>query len=99
MDEHAGEAAFDAALARRVCGGDRAAEAILCARLVPRVRAYGLRRTRDPALAADLAQHVAVIVLEALRAGKVDDVDRLAAFVFGACKNTLPRFNQRAAVT
>ena len=79
----------DAELARRVTAGDRDAEGALCERLVPRVRAYGLRHLRDDAAAADLAQHVAVVVIEALRAGKVEDPERLAAFVSGACRNTV----------
>ncbi len=79
----------DAELARRVSSGDRDAEATLCERLLPRVRAYGLRHLRDEAAAADLAQHVAVVVIEALRAGKVEDPARVAAFVSGACRNTV----------
>ncbi len=84
------DAIEDAALARRVAGGrDRTAEAELCRRLVPRVRAYGLRHLRDAATAADLAQHVVVVVIEALRAGRVEEPERLAAFVMGVCRNTL----------
>jgi RNA polymerase sigma-70 factor (ECF subfamily) len=84
------DAGDDAELSRRVAGGqDPAAEAELCRRLYPRVRAYGLRHLRDGAGAADLAQTVLVVVIETLRAGKVDEVDRLAAFVMGVCRNTL----------
>ena len=80
----------DATLARRVvCGGDRAAEAELCRRLLPRVRAYAFRHQRDHVAVADLAQQVMVIVIEALRAGRVDEPERLAAFVMGTCRNTL----------
>ena len=80
----------DAELAHRVAGGrDPAAEAELCRRLHPRIRAYGLRHLRDPAGAADLAQTVLVVLIQALRAGKVEEVDRLAAFVMGVCRNTL----------
>lgn len=84
------DSAEDAALARRVTADrDAEAEALLCRRLFPRIRAYGLRHLRDDAAASDLAQHVLVIVVEALRAGRVDDADRLAAFVMGACRNTV----------
>ena len=84
------DSAEDAALARRIATGvDAEAEADLCRRLVPRVRAYGLRHLREDAAAADLAQDVVVTVLEALRAGRVTDVDRLAAFVMGTCRNTV----------
>lgn len=81
----------DAALARRVGaagGGDPAAEAELCRRLLPRVRAYGLRHLRDRAAAADLAQQVLVAVLQALRAGRLEEPGRLAAFVAGIARNT-----------
>ncbi len=90
MDARESDAAEDAALARRVIAtADTEAEEALCRRLFPRIRAYGRRHTRDDAIAADLAQHVLVVVLEALRAGKIDDVDRLASFVMGTCRNTL----------
>jgi RNA polymerase sigma-70 factor (ECF subfamily) len=80
----------DAALARRITAGrDVGAESLLCRRLFPRIRAYGLRHLRDDAAASDLAQHVLVIVVEALREGRVDDSDRLSAFVMGTCRNTV----------
>ncbi len=80
----------DAALARRITADrDATAEALLCQRLFPRIRAYGLRHLRDDAAASDLAQHVLVIVVEALRAGRVDDAERLSAFVMGTCRNTV----------
>jgi RNA polymerase sigma-70 factor (ECF subfamily) len=84
------DARIDADLARRIADrADRDAEAELARRLLPRVRAYGLVHLRDEVAAADLAQHVAVVVIEALRAQKVDDVEHLAAFVSGACRNTV----------
>jgi RNA polymerase sigma-70 factor, ECF subfamily len=77
-------------LARRiVMGRDSAAEALLCHRLFPRIRAYGLRHLRDGAAASDLAQHVLVIVIEALRSDRVSDTNRLASFVMGTCRNTV----------
>lgn len=80
----------DAALARRIAiDRDSPAEALLCGRLFPRIRAYGLRHLADKAAASDLAQHVLVVVLEALRAGRVDEPERLAAFVMGTCRNTV----------
>jgi RNA polymerase sigma-70 factor (ECF subfamily) len=80
----------DAALARRVIAErDPAAESELCRRLYPRIRAYGRRHLRDDASAADLAQQVLVVLIEALRAGKVVEVDRLPAFVMGVCRNTV----------
>jgi RNA polymerase sigma-70 factor (ECF subfamily) len=82
--------AEDAALVRRIAaGGGADAEATLCRRLFPRIRAYGLRHLGDHAAAADLAQHVLVVVIEAMRAGKVDEPERLPAFVMGTCRNTV----------
>jgi RNA polymerase sigma-70 factor (ECF subfamily) len=80
----------DETLARRIATDhDAEAERLLCRRLFPRIRAYGLRHLRDDAGAADLAQHVLVVVLEALRAGRVEDPGRLPAFVMGICRNTV----------
>jgi len=79
----------DARLARRISEGrDAGAEALLCARLFPRIRAYGLLHLRDSDDAVDLAQYVLVVVIESLRARKVRDLDRFSAFVSGTCRNT-----------
>jgi RNA polymerase sigma-70 factor (ECF subfamily) len=83
------DAADDAALARRVVAGERDAEAELCKRLLPRVRAWGLKHLRDETAALDLGQHVVIAVLEALRAGRVIEIDRLGAYVLGTCKHVL----------
>jgi RNA polymerase sigma-70 factor (ECF subfamily) len=84
------DSAEDAALARRIVAArDPEAEASLCRRLFPRLRAYGLRHLRDEAAAADLAQHVLIVLLESLRAGRVEDPDHLAAFLMGTCRNTV----------
>src|SRR5262245_31368947 len=95
MDAHA-DAAEDAALARRIAGGaDRDAEHRLCARLFPRVRAYGLRHLAgDEAAASDLAQQVLVTVIESLRSGRVTEPERLAAYVMGTCRNTVLAFRK-----
>ena len=87
-DDH-DDPAIDVLLARRVVDGDRAAEAELCRRMLPRIRAWGMKHTRDEAAANDVAQHAMVSVLEALRAARVVEIDRLGAFVIGTCKNTL----------
>jgi RNA polymerase sigma-70 factor (ECF subfamily) len=79
----------DAALAGRIAREDRDAEAALCTRWWPRVRAYGRLHLRDEDEALDLAQHVLVVVIDALRERRVEDVARLAAFVSGTCRNTL----------
>jgi RNA polymerase sigma-70 factor, ECF subfamily len=80
----------DAVLARRIAANlDPSAEAQLCRRLLPRIRAYGLCHLRDEAAASDLAQQVLVVVIEALRANRVEDPERLAAFVMGTCRHTI----------
>ncbi len=82
--------ADDAALARRIAaarpGTDAAAEAELCRRFAPRIRLYGLRHLRDSHAAADLAQQVLMLTLEALRSGRLRDPEQLVSFVFGTCR-------------
>lgn len=84
----------DGALARRIAEAgaavpDSAAETELYRRLAPRVRLYGLRHLRDRQAAADLVQQVLLMTLERLRAGKVREPERIASFVFGACRMTV----------
>ena len=76
----------DAALAPRIADGDRDAEAELCRRMAPRIRLYGLRHLRSPSAADDLVQQVLLKVLEALRAARLKDPDKLAHFVLGTCR-------------
>jgi RNA polymerase sigma-70 factor, ECF subfamily len=93
-------------LARRIAlGGTGArepeAEAELCRRFAPRVRLYGLRHLRDEDAAQDLAQHALLVVLEAIRAGRLESPAHLAAFLFGACRNlvsSMRRGERRAAI-
>jgi RNA polymerase sigma-70 factor, ECF subfamily len=74
----------DAELVRRIgCGNDGEAEAELFRRMVPRIRLYGLRHLRDQHAAEDLAQQVLITTLEALRAGRLREPQKLAAFVLG----------------
>lgn len=83
------DAKEDEALARRVTAGDAEAEAELCRRVLPRARTWGFKHLRDEAAALDLAQHVTITLLEALRAGRVEQLDRVGAFLMGVCKRTL----------
>jgi RNA polymerase sigma-70 factor (ECF subfamily) len=81
------EALTDAALALRVAAGEgREVEAELCRRFAPRARLFGLRHLRSEAAAVDLAQAVLLRVLEALRAGRLREPERLGAFVLSACR-------------
>lgn len=84
----------DGDLARRIASGAgdvRSAEGELCRRFAPRVRLYGLRHLRTEDRARDLVQSVLLAVLEALRAGRVEDPDRIDRFVLGTCRNAALR--------
>jgi RNA polymerase sigma-70 factor, ECF subfamily len=76
----------DAELAQRIASGDREAEAEMCRRMGPRIRLYGLRHLRSSAAADDLVQQVLLTVLEALRAARVREPEKLAQFVLGTCR-------------
>ena len=71
----------DAELVWRIgLGPDAAAEVGLFHRMAPRIRLYGLRHLRDREAAEDLVQNVLIVTLEALRAGRLREGDRLAFF-------------------
>ena len=76
----------DASLAPRIAEGDPQAEAEMCRRMAPRIRLYGLRHLRSPSAADDLVQQVLLKVLEALRAARLREPDKLAQFVLGTCR-------------
>jgi RNA polymerase sigma-70 factor, ECF subfamily len=80
----------DAELASLIAAADTrapSAESALFRRYAPRVQLYGLRHLKSPAAAQDLTQQVMVRVLEAIRAGRVEDSARLSSFIFGTCRN------------
>ena len=79
----------DADLAQRIAAGDTDAEAEVCRRMGPRIRLYGLRHLRSAATADDLVQQVLLKVIEALRAGRLREADKLAPFVLGTCRMTV----------
>jgi len=79
----------DAELVRQVGAGDREAEAELCRRMGPRIRLYGLRHLREAPAAEDLRQQVLITTLEALRAGRLREPEKLASFVLGTCRMTV----------
>lgn len=87
----------DGELARRIASGvpveADAAETELVRRFAPRIRLFGLRRLGDHAAAQDLVQEVLMTTLQALRAGRIEQPERLASFVLGACRLTV--VNQR----
>lgn len=80
----------DADLVRQIGSGEnREAEAALFRRMAPRLRLYGLRHLRDEAAADDLTQQVLIITLQALRAGRLRDPEKLASFMLGTCRLTV----------
>lgn len=80
----------DADLVKQIgAGSDREAEAEFCRRMRPRIHLYGLRHLRDQHAAEDLAQQVLITALEALRAGRLREPEKLASFVLGTCRMTV----------
>jgi RNA polymerase sigma-70 factor (ECF subfamily) len=79
----------DADLAQRIAAGHREAEAEMCRRMAPRIRLYGLRHLRSAAAADDLVQLVLLKMIEALRAGRLRESEKLAPFVMGTCRVTV----------
>ncbi len=79
----------DADLALRVGQGDLEAEAEVCRRMAPRIHLYGLRHLRSAPAVDDLVQQVLLAMLEALRAGRVRDPNKLPHFVLGTCRMTV----------
>lgn len=80
----------DAELVRQIAQGrDPQAEAELCRRMGPRIRIYGLRHLRDRHAAEDLMQQVLITVLQALRAGRLRESEKLASFVLGTARMTV----------
>jgi RNA polymerase sigma-70 factor (ECF subfamily) len=83
----------DELVPRIAAGGEagRAAEELLCRRFAPRVRLYGLRHLRDADRAAELVQVVLLAVLQAARAGRIDEPARLDRYVLGTCRHAAAR--------
>src|SRR5215813_2537990 len=80
----------DMELVQRIrTGNDHDAEAELFRRMAPRVRLYGLRHLRDEYAADDLTQQVLITTIEALRAGRLREPEKLASFVLGTCRMTV----------
>ncbi len=79
----------DAELVRQIGSGDSEAEGELFRRMARRIHLYGLRHLRDVAAAEDLTQQVLITTLEALRAGRLREPEKLASFVLGTCRMTV----------
>src|SRR3954465_6666630 len=68
-----------------------AAERELCLTLAPRIRLYGLRHLRNETAAADLLQEALIVLLEAVRAGRIEEPEHIERFVFGTCRHLVSR--------
>jgi len=86
----------DTELVLQIGSGDHDAEAELFRRMAPRVRLYGLRHLRDEAAADDLTQMVLMTTIEALRARRLREPEKLAAFVLGTCRMTVMDLRRNA---
>jgi len=75
------------ALCLRAFAADREAERELCRRLAPAIRAFARRRLHGRAAVEDFAHDVLLTFVEALRAGRIEDPRRAAAFALGICRN------------
>ena len=94
------EASTDAELVRRAAVHDdsaRAVETELCRRFAPRVRLYGLRHLRDEDRARDLVQAVLLVLVEAVRAARIEEPEHVDRFVLGACRNVVARIRDGEA--
>ncbi|MBL9013742.1 MAG: sigma-70 family RNA polymerase sigma factor [Myxococcales bacterium] len=69
-------------------------EAELCRRFAPRIRLYGLKHLRDEERARDLVQAVLVAVIEAARAGRIEEPEHLDRYVLGVCRNLALRVHR-----
>lgn len=82
--------ASDAELVQRIgFGHDPEAESALVRRMARRIRLYGLRHLRDGSAADDLTQQVLITTLQALRAGRLREPEKLVSFVLGTCRMTV----------
>jgi RNA polymerase sigma-70 factor, ECF subfamily len=80
----------DAEIVRQIStGSSREAEAELFRRMAPRLRLYGLRHLRNEQASEDLTQEVLITTLEALRAGRLREREKLASFMLGICRLTV----------
>jgi RNA polymerase sigma-70 factor (ECF subfamily) len=72
-------------------------ECELCRRYEGRIRGYGLRHLRDAAAAEDLVQHVLLVVLQAVRDGRVEEPERIGAYILGTCRYAVRDMQRGAA--
>jgi RNA polymerase sigma factor (sigma-70 family) len=81
-----------AELARRVMAGDTKAEAELVNRYRRGLLVIATVRTQDREAAQDLAQDILMAVLKALRNERLQDPQKLTAFVYGTARNLINNY-------
>jgi len=81
-----------AELARRVMAGDTEAEAELVNRYRRGLLVIATVRTQDREAAQDLAQDILMAVLKALRNERLQDPQKLTAFVYGTARNLINNY-------
>jgi RNA polymerase sigma factor (sigma-70 family) len=79
----------NAALVQAIAAGDPHAEQAFVDRYLPPVRAMLLARSRNPDLTQDLRQDVMIEAICALRAGRLNDPQKLTQFVIAIARNLL----------
>jgi RNA polymerase sigma-70 factor, ECF subfamily len=79
-------------LAARILAGDRAAEDEMVSVYRRGVFVIAVARTRDRETALDLTQEILIAVLKALRAGRLRDSEKLAAFIQGTARNLINNY-------
>lgn len=85
-----------AELVAKAKSGERQAEEVLCQRFAPAVRAFARRRLRGLDAIEEFTQDVLLLLVEAVRGGRVEQGERVGGFVLGICKNlALDRARQR----
>jgi RNA polymerase sigma factor (sigma-70 family) len=79
-------------LVARIRSGDAAGEEELVRLYNRQVLLIATARTRDREAARDLAQEILMAVLQAVRAGKLREADKLSAFVQGTARNLINNY-------
>jgi RNA polymerase sigma-70 factor (ECF subfamily) len=64
-------------------------ETEICARFAPRIRVFARRYLRDASATEDFTQEILLTVIQALRAGRIEQPERMGAFVLGVCRMVL----------
>ena len=83
------DATDETLVAAAIRGGSegRRAERTMCERYAARVRRFAEHHLRDAQLTADVTQEVFLVVIDAMRRGRIEQPDRLGAFVLATCRH------------